>query len=105
MHFSQAFEVQLINVSGDSYEIAIWSAVEVNTGLFCTAAPAVKPVLRKIVPSLLSPVPLGSTTTTEPRSKRESAYKAGPVWRLSLQRGKVLDAYGSSDPSMVGNNV
>ncbi|KAF4624210.1 hypothetical protein G7Y89_g13963 [Cudoniella acicularis] len=29
----------------DSYEIAIWSAVEVNTGLLCAAAPALKPIL------------------------------------------------------------
>jgi hypothetical protein len=39
---------------GDTYNIMIWSSVEINTATFCASAAAIKPLLRKIVPSLLS---------------------------------------------------
>jgi hypothetical protein len=33
------------DISWDSYDVDIWAAVELNTGMFCVAAPAVKPLL------------------------------------------------------------
>jgi hypothetical protein len=37
-----------------SYDVVIWSSVEVNTGLVCAAAPATRPLVRLLLPSLLS---------------------------------------------------
>ena len=44
------------DISWDSYDVDIWAAVELNTGMFCIAAPAVKPLLRQISPGLLSSI-------------------------------------------------
>lgn len=38
----------------DDVSVTIWTSIEVNTGLFCASAPAIKPLLRKIAPRLLS---------------------------------------------------
>ena len=42
------------DVPWDSYDVDIWAAVEINTGIFCVSAPAVKPLLRQLAPGLLS---------------------------------------------------
>lgn len=42
------------DISWDSYDVDIWAAVEINTRMFCVAAPAIKPLLRQIAPGLLS---------------------------------------------------
>jgi hypothetical protein len=44
------------DISWDSYDVDIWAAVEINTGIFCVAAPAVKPLLRQIAPGFLSSI-------------------------------------------------
>lgn len=44
----------------DSYDICIWTAVEINTALFCASAPAIKPLLRQVVPGLLSAAPVST---------------------------------------------
>lgn len=49
-----------LDVPYDSYDVCIWTAVEISTGLFCACAPATKPLLRKLVPQLISSVS-GST--------------------------------------------
>ncbi|KAH7012019.1 hypothetical protein B0J12DRAFT_790932 [Macrophomina phaseolina] len=36
-----------------SYDIAVWSAVEVDAGLLCAAAPATKPLFKAIAPAFL----------------------------------------------------
>ncbi|PMD27089.1 hypothetical protein NA56DRAFT_743445 [Hyaloscypha hepaticicola] len=56
-----------------SYQIAIWSAVEVNSGLLCAAAPAIKPVLRKIAPRLVGPYPKNTFSTDEISDSRKTA--------------------------------
>ncbi|PMD45693.1 hypothetical protein L207DRAFT_562804 [Hyaloscypha variabilis F] len=38
----------------DFADITTWSAVEINTGLFCASAPAIKPLMRKWTPGFLS---------------------------------------------------
>ncbi|OJD29638.1 uncharacterized protein BKCO1_7600045 [Diplodia corticola] len=35
-----------------SYDVTIWSAVEVDTGLVCVAAPATKPLVKRLAPGL-----------------------------------------------------
>ena len=41
--------------TGYAAKPTIWSSVEVNTGLFCVSAPVLKPLIRKLMPGLLSP--------------------------------------------------
>ncbi|KUJ08230.1 uncharacterized protein LY89DRAFT_742070 [Mollisia scopiformis] len=54
----------------DSYDISIWTSVEVNVGLFCASAPATKPLLKKIVPGMGF-----STTDSSPGIKTSSRYR------------------------------
>lgn len=37
-----------------SYDVTIWTSVKINTGLFCTSAPSLKPLLQKSAPGILS---------------------------------------------------
>lgn len=53
--------------TGNSYDVGIWNLVEVDVGLFCASAPAVKPLIRKITPDFLASLSdrtLGSTRRT-----------------------------------------
>jgi hypothetical protein len=44
------------DIAWDSYDVEIWVSLEINTGIFCVAAPAIKPLLRQIAPGLLSSI-------------------------------------------------
>jgi hypothetical protein len=37
-----------------SYDITIWSAVEINTGIICASAPAIKPLLATVMPKFMA---------------------------------------------------
>jgi len=37
-----------------SYDISIWTAVEINTGIVCASAPAVKPLLATVMPKFMA---------------------------------------------------
>jgi hypothetical protein len=39
-----------------AYDIDIWASIEVNTGLVCASAPALKPLIRKFVPNFLASI-------------------------------------------------
>ncbi|TKX18832.1 hypothetical protein C1H76_9093 [Elsinoe australis] len=41
------------DASWRTYDTSIWSAVEINVALLCTAAPAVKPLVKQLAPRLL----------------------------------------------------
>lgn len=41
--------------------ITTWSAVEIETGLFCASAPGTKPLMRKWIPGFLSSSSLGAS--------------------------------------------
>jgi hypothetical protein len=55
------------DISWDSYDIDIWTAVEINAGIFCVSAPAVKPLLRQIAPGLLSSMRTTDNFTSQSR--------------------------------------
>lgn len=42
--------------------MVLWSSIEANTALICVATPAIKPLIKRILPSLLD-TPLGQSTT------------------------------------------
>jgi hypothetical protein len=60
------------DIPWDSYDIDIWAAVEINAGIFCVSAPAVKPLLRQIAPGLLS-----SIRTTDNFTSKNRKYGSG----------------------------
>jgi hypothetical protein len=70
---------------GDTYDITIWSSVEINTAIFCASAAAIKPLLRKIAPSFLSSHE-PSASYGGSRSKR-GIYRTGT---LSSRKGHHL---------------
>jgi len=39
---------------GAAWDIDIWASLEVNIGLLCASAPALKPLIRKVFPSLFA---------------------------------------------------
>jgi hypothetical protein len=41
-------------VIGAAWDIDIWASLEVNIGLLCASAPALKPLIRKVFPSLFA---------------------------------------------------
>ncbi|KAN0089491.1 hypothetical protein V8E51_019751 [Hyaloscypha variabilis] len=51
----------------DSYDVDIWAAVEINAGIFCVSAPAVKPLIRQIAPGLLSSIGATDNFPTQTR--------------------------------------
>lgn len=44
------------DIEGAAYNIDIWASIEVNTGLVCASAPALKPLVRKILPNFLTSI-------------------------------------------------
>ncbi|KAE9365448.1 hypothetical protein N431DRAFT_101027 [Stipitochalara longipes BDJ] len=55
------------DVPWDSYDVDIWAAVEINAGIFCVSAPAVKPLLRQIAPGFLSSIGASDNYPTQTR--------------------------------------
>jgi len=64
-----------------SYDINIWTSVEINVGIICASAPTIKPVLAKIMPWFLTDLPSGSRTQSySTKHYRSSSYPAtGPA--------------------------
>ena len=101
----------------DSYDISIWTGMEIHVSLFCAAAFCVKPVLNLIIPKLL-----GSTIAATYWSKKSTAEgssmemsavrKTAPTTRQStygrgvhgVQEGNSWVALGGDDDSVEGAN-
>jgi len=87
------------DVSWDSYDITIWSSVEVNTGIFCASAAAIKPLIRKLSPSFLSSGAGTSRTNGNSRSQM-GTYGTGT---FSSRRGHNM-ADGAIELSSQASN-
>ena len=78
-------------ISGSSSSITTWSAVEVDTGLFCASAPALRPLIRKWRRNILP-----SNSHTSPTSNR---YQQSPKvvsinnWNLYNRRIRLDEGY------------
>ena len=59
---------------GDAFDITTWSAVEVAAGLFCTSAPAMKPVIAKLAPGFISSISTSRTGGAASYGNRENKY-------------------------------
>jgi len=84
----------------------MWSAVEVNTGIICACIPTLKPLIRRILPSMIpEPVRLGSSETASADSQRRastgvpnSSSGLCPPAPLATAR---LNGYPSGDMNMM----
>ena len=70
---------------GDCYDIAIRSSVEINTGLFCASAAAIKSLLRKISPGFLS-----SISVRTPRTPRTRGTSLMPTEEADITRYQTV---------------
>jgi hypothetical protein len=71
-----------------SYDVTIWTSVEINTGLFCASAPSLKPLLQKLVPGILTSVrssKAGSKWGTYGGDTTQSRRRAPDAFELSSQ--------------------
>jgi hypothetical protein len=89
--------VRIVHVIGsldapwDSYDVDIWCAVEINIGIFCASAPAVKPLLRQLAPGLLSSINTESGFNTNTRAT-SGKYGGGSRIRQSNAPGFELSS-------------
>jgi hypothetical protein len=44
-------------VAGAAWDIDLWASIEVNVGLICASAPALKPLIRKLLPNFIASLP------------------------------------------------
>ncbi|KAH8650634.1 hypothetical protein BGZ60DRAFT_534287 [Tricladium varicosporioides] len=86
--------VHNFDVTWDSYDVNIWCSVEINTGLFCVSAPAIKPLVRKLAPGLLSTADSHTSFRTSNLRTRQ-AYGGGTAISR-VRRNSVLEL-GSQD--------
>lgn len=70
---------------GEIANITTWSAVEVNTGLFCASAPAIKPLLRRFKFNFLS----SSTGGTAEGKVQSRHMRIGEVSNLKYSKGHI----------------
>lgn len=93
--------VRIVNspdVPWDSYDVDIWAAVEVSTGIFCVSAPAVKPLIRQIAPGLLSSVGDSNAANTFITNSRK--YGGGTA--ISRVRGEGNKGFELSSQTNLG---
>lgn len=66
------------DASWRTYDTSIWSAVEINVGLLCTSAPAIKPLLQKLAPKFMYSIsgPTGSATRGGTSGRRTHNFTA-----------------------------
>jgi hypothetical protein len=72
-------------IPGTSWDVATWSAVEVNAGLFCASAPAIKPLLRRVIPGLMASSLGSSSNPTGGYGKSKSNTNAFSGLRSRVQ--------------------
>jgi hypothetical protein len=62
--FQNPMSNTLIRLSDDNVGASIWSNIEVYTGIICASLPAIKPVVSKFFPKLLSSTRSGTRSKT-----------------------------------------
>lgn len=83
------FEIEsVIDIPYVSYDVTIWTAVELNTGLFCASAPSLKPVIQKFMPGILTSIrssKMGSKFSYGKGTNNKSGRNASGAFELSSQ--------------------
>ena len=60
---------------GASWNIDICASIEVNIGLICATAPALKPLVRKLFPSFMASLPERSSSRTNNAPPNANGYQ------------------------------
>ena len=53
----------------------MWASVEINVGLICAAAPALKPLVRKLLPGFMASIPERSSSQTNNALHNANGYQ------------------------------
>ena len=77
--FSFSFVIESNRSSGYHVDVANWSAIEVNVGIFCASLPHFKPLVHHFFPSLMSSSP-------QSRSRRSTYRRTGPRQDVKLEK-------------------
>jgi hypothetical protein len=85
-----------------SYDVMIWSSVELNMGLVCAAAPATRPLVRLLAPRLL---PNESGGQLDNSAARRSNYADGTLESENSQPGDERFELGGWLKSGTGKSV
>ncbi|KFY94382.1 hypothetical protein V500_03281 [Pseudogymnoascus sp. VKM F-4518 (FW-2643)] len=78
--------------SWDTSDITTWSAIEINVGIFCAAAPAIRPLIRAVIGILGS---MNSTDNRRPSNRRYpygNIDTSGRARAIELSGGETFDA-------------
>lgn len=94
---------------GDStwtfYDVSIWTSIEVSVGIFCVSAPAMKPIIRRYTPGLLSSS-MGPSSNAHSRtqdtygSKQQFSNRASKR-RWTLRQNGIIEL-ADQDPEWSG---
>jgi len=71
---------------GAAWDIDIWASLEVNIGLLCASAPALKPLIRKVFPSLFA------SRAEDSSGRNIGTYSTGGSWALRAPSRGGLDS-------------
>ncbi|KAK3115534.1 hypothetical protein LTR53_005029 [Teratosphaeriaceae sp. CCFEE 6253] len=91
----RAVRISTVLGSGDqawvSYDLSIWSAVEINVSLICAAAPTLKPVFQRWLPGLFYSLSSKHAQSHKPtghseRARWAKASKGGGAYEISRSR-------------------
>jgi hypothetical protein len=97
----------LTNPTVSAVHITTWSAVEVQTGLFCASAPCIKPVLQKLFPRAFTTASVSQSTFPQPqqgsynrdgtfqRHTGDEEIELAPMAKAKLEAGR--NWYDSKD--------
>ncbi|KAF2658249.1 hypothetical protein K491DRAFT_713641 [Lophiostoma macrostomum CBS 122681] len=80
--------------SWDSYDVSIWTSVEIYVALICAAAPGIKPLVSKILPKLLG-------TSYRSRSRTTGA-PTGNAYELNSKMKRTTGSHFHKSVSMTG---
>jgi hypothetical protein len=85
------------NVPFASYDIVIWTSIEVCTGLVCAAAPATRPFISMIAPSFLASEPRETLNNTVARRRNyaEGTFDMGSPGRVIIGKSGTFHKNGT----------
>jgi hypothetical protein len=73
----------------DNTDASIWSNIEVYTGIICASLPAIKPIVAKVYPRLLSSTRSGKATATfgDHVFENNDTFKSSPNRLADVEMG------------------